>query len=92
MGQGEIIAEGPPEGVMSNPAVIEAYLGGHHDESLFEDRPDVVHDAVVAHEEGIQIEEPGATATPAAAVLEAERTGTSDSAPAADPTAPEEDR
>lgn len=34
MGQGQVIAEGPPESVMSNPAVIDAYLGAHHDKAL----------------------------------------------------------
>ncbi|MFI0433507.1 MAG: ABC transporter ATP-binding protein [Candidatus Nanopelagicales bacterium] len=34
MGQGKIIAEGPPDAVMSNPAVIDAYLGTHHDKAL----------------------------------------------------------
>ena len=36
MGQGRIIAEGPPTSVMSNPAVVDAYLGSHHDQSLVE--------------------------------------------------------
>lgn len=31
MAQGEIVAEGPPNTVMANPAVIDAYLGEHHD-------------------------------------------------------------
>jgi branched-chain amino acid transport system ATP-binding protein len=30
MAQGRIVSEGPPEHVMSDPAVIDAYLGGHH--------------------------------------------------------------
>ena len=34
MAQGEIIAEGPPGAVMKNPAVIDAYLGAHHDKAL----------------------------------------------------------
>lgn len=34
MAQGKIVAEGPPESVMSNPAVIDAYLGAHHDQPL----------------------------------------------------------
>ncbi|MCB0914114.1 MAG: ABC transporter ATP-binding protein [Actinobacteria bacterium] len=34
MGQGKVIAEGPPDAVMSNPAVIDAYLGAHHDKAL----------------------------------------------------------
>ncbi len=34
MAQGAIVAEGPPAAVMANPAVIDAYLGGHHDAPL----------------------------------------------------------
>ena len=34
MAQGRIVAEGPPDAVMANPAVIDAYLGGHHDAPL----------------------------------------------------------
>ncbi len=34
MAQGKVVAEGPPESVMSNPAVIDAYLGAHHDQPL----------------------------------------------------------
>jgi branched-chain amino acid transport system ATP-binding protein len=34
MAQGEIVAEGPPDQVMANPAVIDAYLGAHHDAPL----------------------------------------------------------
>jgi branched-chain amino acid transport system ATP-binding protein len=36
MAQGSIIAEGPPDVVMRNPAVIDAYLGAHHDVALTE--------------------------------------------------------
>lgn len=36
MAQGKVVAEGPPESVMSNPAVIDAYLGAHHDQPLDE--------------------------------------------------------
>ena len=36
MGQGKILAEGPPETVMSDSRVIDAYLGAHHDQSLAE--------------------------------------------------------
>jgi neutral amino acid transport system ATP-binding protein len=36
MAQGSIIAEGPPSDVMRNPAVIDAYLGAHHDVALTE--------------------------------------------------------
>ena len=34
MAQGKVVAEGPPDAVMANPAVIDAYLGGHHDAPL----------------------------------------------------------
>lgn len=34
MAQGKVVAEGPPASVMSNPAVIDAYLGAHHDQPL----------------------------------------------------------
>ncbi|MCU1440821.1 MAG: transporter [Rhodoglobus sp.] len=34
MAEGKIVAEGPPEAVMANPAVIDAYLGSHHDQDL----------------------------------------------------------
>ncbi len=36
MAEGKIVAEGPPDLVMADPAVIDAYLGSHHDEDLGE--------------------------------------------------------
>jgi neutral amino acid transport system ATP-binding protein len=36
MAQGRIVAEGPPDVVMADPAVIDAYLGTHHDAPLSE--------------------------------------------------------
>lgn len=36
MAQGKVIAEGPPGHVMKNQAVIDAYLGSHHDKALTE--------------------------------------------------------
>ena len=34
MAEGRIIAEGPPESIASNQAVVDAYLGSHHDSAL----------------------------------------------------------
>jgi len=34
MAEGKVVAEGPPDTVMSDPAVIDAYLGAHHDTDL----------------------------------------------------------
>jgi branched-chain amino acid transport system ATP-binding protein len=34
MAQGRVIAEGPPHSIMQNEAVIDAYLGSHHDAPL----------------------------------------------------------
>jgi branched-chain amino acid transport system ATP-binding protein len=48
MAEGRVVAEGPPETVMKDPAVIDAYLGAHHDEDLgdlMEDGPNPVLEA-----------------------------------------------
>ena len=37
MAQGVIVAEGPPDSVMADQRVIDAYLGSHHDLDLSED-------------------------------------------------------
>jgi branched-chain amino acid transport system ATP-binding protein len=37
MAEGRIVAEGPPETVMQNQAVVDAYLGAHHDTDLGDD-------------------------------------------------------
>jgi neutral amino acid transport system ATP-binding protein len=37
MAQGRIISEGPPEAVMGDQRVIDAYLGAHHDAALTEE-------------------------------------------------------
>ncbi len=36
MAQGQVIAEGPPDSVMGDQRVIDAYLGSHHDQDLTE--------------------------------------------------------
>lgn len=45
MAQGQIIAEGLPEEVMTSAAVVDAYLGAHHDRDLGDD--DVLTTGVV---------------------------------------------
>ncbi len=42
MAQGQVIAEGPPESVMGNQRVIDAYLGAHHDTDITEVDPDTL--------------------------------------------------
>jgi len=37
MAEGRIIAEGTPDDISRNPAVIDAYLGAHQGRSLMED-------------------------------------------------------
>ncbi|WP_049788390.1 ABC transporter ATP-binding protein [Isoptericola variabilis] len=37
MAEGRIVAEGPPESVMKDQAVVDAYLGAHHDTDLGDD-------------------------------------------------------
>jgi neutral amino acid transport system ATP-binding protein len=37
MAQGQVIAEGPPDAVMGDQRVIDAYLGSHHDAALTEE-------------------------------------------------------
>jgi neutral amino acid transport system ATP-binding protein len=48
MSQGRVIAEGPPHDVMSNEAVIDAYLGVHHDKPLTD-----TGEALTAHPEEV---------------------------------------
>jgi neutral amino acid transport system ATP-binding protein len=36
MAQGEVVTEGTPESVLRDPAVVDAYLGAHHDTDLRE--------------------------------------------------------
>ena len=55
MAAGRIIAEGPPEAISQNQAVVDAYLGAHHDAPLTveeEDRVLAQAGAAIAREEG----------------------------------------
>jgi branched-chain amino acid transport system ATP-binding protein len=46
MAQGQIVAEGPPDSVMSDQRVIDAYLGAHHDAELtFEQEEKILAEA-----------------------------------------------
>ena len=52
MAEGRIIAEGPPESIGQNQAVIDAYLGAHHDSALtFEEEQEQLAQAARAKEE-----------------------------------------
>lgn len=43
MAEGKVVAEGDPHEVMANPAVIDAYLGSHHDQDLGDPETGVVN-------------------------------------------------
>jgi len=65
MAEGRIVAEGPPSTVMSDPAVIDAYLGAHHDVDLGtltgqQEIAETMDSELVKHE----IEEEAATTQP----------------------------
>ncbi len=49
MAQGQVVAEGPPDTVMSDQAVIDAYLGAHHDAVLSFEEEEQIH-AAASHE------------------------------------------
>jgi branched-chain amino acid transport system ATP-binding protein len=52
MAQGQIVAEGPPDSVMSDQRVIDAYLGAHHDVALtFEEEEKILAAAEAELEE-----------------------------------------
>ncbi|WP_310963050.1 ABC transporter ATP-binding protein [Nocardioides terrisoli] len=48
MAQGQVVAEGPPDSVMSDQRVIDAYLGSHHDQDLSEDVVEEIHEKAAA--------------------------------------------
>lgn len=54
MAEGRVVAEGPPDAVMEDPAVIDAYLGAHQDVDLgaVTGRVTVVSDAAAAEMRG----------------------------------------
>jgi branched-chain amino acid transport system ATP-binding protein len=55
MAAGQVIAEGPPESISQNQAVVDAYLGAHHDAPLTveeEDRVLAEAEQSIAREEG----------------------------------------
>jgi neutral amino acid transport system ATP-binding protein len=55
MAAGKIIAEGPPESISQNQAVVDAYLGAHHDAPLTAEEEEEVlaeAEARIAREEG----------------------------------------
>jgi ABC-type branched-subunit amino acid transport system ATPase component len=71
MAQGAVIAEGPPDSVMGDQRVIDAYLGSHHDQDLdpeTEERILAAAQAEIAEGHG---EEP-APATPTGGATEGE--------------------
>ena len=54
MAQGQIVAEGPPDSVMADQRVIDAYLGAHHDTDLSEQDEEAIlaaAEAEIAHQE-----------------------------------------
>ena len=60
MAQGRIVAEGPPTTVMQNEAVIDAYLGAHHDTDLSElDEAELEEAALAEIEAEIEAAEEG---------------------------------
>lgn len=95
MAQGQVIAEGPPEELSSNQAVVDAYLGAHHDQVLeFDDEGNPVGETAELVAE-MEAEEIGADApapeTPTSAAPDADAPPSDASTPDA-PTSDEEKR
>jgi neutral amino acid transport system ATP-binding protein len=58
MAEGKLVAEGKPGHVMQNQAVIDAYLGSHHDQDLGDDSVlDEDFDTAVTQEDAELIKE-----------------------------------
>ena len=76
MAAGRVIAEGPPESISQNRAVVDAYLGAHHDAPLTNEEEDRVlaeAEAAIARESGVAA--PGSTDTLSSDRPSSERSG-----------------